>query len=498
MAEASRISEARRDAVFARWVIFSPARSRRPTDLKSHGPANPSPGPDDGAPKPSCPFCLGRESECAPEIFRVPAPDESLPWRIRVIENLFPALRREAAPPAPEDEEPVGAGECAVRGFGFHDVVIETPHHEVRLWDLDAEGVRDVLLAYARRVQQLAEHPAVNFTEGIVPAATPSVREIWRAQRADGPAAVLAIGTANPAHCVPQDEFPDFYFRATNSDHLTALKGKFKRVFQKLGVEKRYLHHTEELLRAHPEFLDDQAASLDARLDIVATAVPELAAEASKKAIAEWGRPAADITHLVVTTNSGAHIPGVDFRLIPLLGLRPSVRRTMLYMNGCFAGSAALRLAKDLAENNRGARVLVVCAELTLMLFNGPKEGSFERLIHQGLFGDGAGAVIVGADPLGPVEHALFEMVSAAQTVIPDSGDAITMHITKGGRRVLSDYGNMFGVTIIFVLDELRRRLREQEGVGGAPEWGVVMTFGPGLTVETMVLHATGHMHASP
>ena len=65
---------------------------------------------------------------------------------------------------------------------------------------------------------------------GSVPAATPTVREIWRARRADGPAAVLAIGTANPANCVSQDEFPDFYFRATNSDHLTALKDKFKRV----------------------------------------------------------------------------------------------------------------------------------------------------------------------------------------------------------------------------------------------------------------------------
>jgi bisdemethoxycurcumin synthase len=57
-----------------------------------------------------------------------------------------------------------------------------------------------------------------------------NVREICRAQRADGPAAVLAIGTANPANCVPQDEFPDFYFRATKSDHLTGLKEKFKRV----------------------------------------------------------------------------------------------------------------------------------------------------------------------------------------------------------------------------------------------------------------------------
>jgi UDPglucose--hexose-1-phosphate uridylyltransferase len=173
MAEASRTSEARRDAVFGRWVILSPARSRRPTDLKSHGPANPSPGSGPGdrnAPKPSCPFCLGRESECAPEIFRVPAPDAPSPWRIRVIENLFPALRREVEPPPPSEEVegPVGAGECAVRGFGFHDVVIETPRHDVRLWDLDAEGVGDVLLAYARRVRQLAEHPAVKYVQVIL------------------------------------------------------------------------------------------------------------------------------------------------------------------------------------------------------------------------------------------------------------------------------------------------------------------------------------------
>ena len=175
-AEASRISEARRDAVFGRWVVFSPARSCRPTDLKSHSPANPSPaGPVGGAyapapPKPSCPFCAGRESECAPLIFRVP-PDGSLPWRIRVIQHLYPALRRDVEPPPPPPVLPEGEappdepGERAVPGFGFHDVVIETPRHDVRLWDLDAEGVRDVLLAYAERVRQLGEHPVVKYVQ---------------------------------------------------------------------------------------------------------------------------------------------------------------------------------------------------------------------------------------------------------------------------------------------------------------------------------------------
>jgi hypothetical protein len=63
---------------------------------------------------------------------------------------------------------------------------------------------------------------------GSAPAAT--VGEIRRAQRADGPAAVLAIGTANPPTSMTQDEYPDYYFRVTNSEHLTDLKAKFTRI----------------------------------------------------------------------------------------------------------------------------------------------------------------------------------------------------------------------------------------------------------------------------
>jgi predicted naringenin-chalcone synthase len=50
-------------------------------------------------------------------------------------------------------------------------------------------------------------------------------------------------------------------------------------------------------------------------------------------------------------------------------------------------------------------------------------------------------------------------------------------------RRVLRDYGNMAGASVIFVLDEIRR-------CGDGEEWGVLIGFGPGITVETMVLNA--------
>lgn len=57
-----------------------------------------------------------------------------------------------------------------------------------------------------------------------------SVEEIRKAQRADGPATVLAIGTATPPHSVLQADYPDYYFRITKSEHMTDLKEKFRRM----------------------------------------------------------------------------------------------------------------------------------------------------------------------------------------------------------------------------------------------------------------------------
>ncbi|KHN15229.1 Chalcone synthase 1 [Glycine soja] len=55
-----------------------------------------------------------------------------------------------------------------------------------------------------------------------------SVEEIRKAQRAEGPA---TVGTATPPNCVDQSTYPDYYFRITNSEHMTELKEKFKRMF---------------------------------------------------------------------------------------------------------------------------------------------------------------------------------------------------------------------------------------------------------------------------
>ncbi|KAJ8645972.1 hypothetical protein MRB53_007720 [Persea americana] len=385
---------------------------------------------------------------------------------------------------------------------------------------------------------------------------SPSVEEIRRTQRAQGPATVLAIGTATPSNVVYQADYPDYYFRVTKSEHMTELKEKFKRMCDKSMIRKRYMQLTEDFLKENPNICAYMAPSLDARQDMVVVEVPKLGKEAASKAIKEWGQSKSKITHLVFCTTSGVDMPGADYQLTKLLGLRPSVKRLMMYQQGCFAGGTVLRLAKDLAENNAGARVLVVCSEITAVTFRGPSDSHLDSLVGQALFGDGAAAVIIGADPH-QAEHPLFQLVSAAQTILPDSDGAIdghlrevglTFHLLKdvpgliskniekslveafeplgikdwnslfwiahpGGpaildqveeklqlktqklratRHVLSEFGNMSSACVLFILDEMRRKSLEEnkETTGEGLEWGVLFGFGPGLTVETVVLHS--------
>ena len=66
-----------------------------------------------------------------------------------------------------------------------------------------------------------------------------SVEEIRNAQRAKGPATILAIGTATPENCIHQSDFSDYYFRVTKSEHMTELKKKFNRICKYIYL---YIH----------------------------------------------------------------------------------------------------------------------------------------------------------------------------------------------------------------------------------------------------------------
>ncbi|XP_044475922.1 chalcone synthase 2-like [Mangifera indica] len=384
-----------------------------------------------------------------------------------------------------------------------------------------------------------------------------TVEEVRKAQRAQGTATILAIGTANPPVIHEHSTYPDRYFRMTNSEHLKSVKNKMQRMCDKTTIKKRHSYTTEEVLKENPNIATYKAPSLDTRQDMAATLIPELGKQAAIKAIEEWGQPKSKITHLICCSTMGPYMPGYDYQIVQLLGLDLSIKRVMLYQQGCNGGGTILRIAKDLAENTKDARVLIVCVEVTIVGFHCPTETDFDVLVSHSLFGDGAASLIVGADPIPNLEKPIFELVSAAPTLVPNCPGAIcgsirehglTIHIGKevpdlianhieerlnkvfqplgisdwnsifwathpGGpaildqieaklglepeklratRHVLAEYGNMSSVTVLFVLDEMRKNSIENgsKTTGEGLEWGVLFGFGPGLTIETLVLHS--------
>lgn len=321
-------------------------------------------------------------------------------------------------------------------------------------------------------------------------------------------------------------------------------------------IRKRHMHLTGDLLERNPNMCSYGAPSLNARQDILIPLIPELGKEAALKAIEEWNLPKSKITHLIFHSLSGVHMPGADYQITKLLGLQLGVKRIMLYQQGCYIGGSILRIAKDIAENNPAARILVVCSEISLGAFHGPCEADLDSLLGQAILGDGAAALIIGADPDISKERPLFELISSSETIIPGSDGAIegplremglTWHISKSilelfssnidkcveellspfiigrdrnslfwaihtcgraildeieaklglnqeklnaTRHVLSEYGNMGAASVFFVLHEIRRRSVNEgnNSTIGGKEWGILLAFGAGLTLDAVLL----------
>ncbi|KAL7211525.1 hypothetical protein ACSBR2_014398 [Camellia fascicularis] len=171
---------------------------------------------------------------------------------------------------------------------------------------------------------------------------------------------------------------------------------------------KRYIDVTEEILKPNPNMAAQMTPSLDTCLDMEITEIPKLGVEAAIKAIKDWGQPKSSITHLVFHSSLGTVMPGLDYQLINLLVLDPFVKRFMLYHLGCYGGGTVFRLAKDLAENNNDAWVLVVCSEVMVVVLRMP---IWIFLVGHAIFGDGAAAVIVGANPNILIECLFFKII---------------------------------------------------------------------------------------
>ena len=143
--------ELRKDPITGRWVIIATDRAKRPTDF-SREPVRMKGG--------FCPFCYGNEAKTPPEVLAYrpsknggPSAEHDSPgWTVRVVPNKFPALGIEGQ----LNRQAQGMFD-KMNGLGAHEVIIETPDHNLTLATLPEKRVEDVLWAMRDRILDLRQ-----------------------------------------------------------------------------------------------------------------------------------------------------------------------------------------------------------------------------------------------------------------------------------------------------------------------------------------------------
>ena len=240
------------------------------------------------------------------------------------------------------------------------------------------------------------------------------------------------------------------------------------------------------------------------------------------------------ITHVLVTCCTGLYAPGLDFEVIDHLGLDAGVEPHDGWFHGLLcsdqcaeagANTFALRpegwcaygqpgavhaaLPGD-ARAGAGALVLVFADGAAASLITAREQGfaldSFKAvmvpetrgLITWKIRGLGFDMLLSGQVPaeLGRALHEgelMAERDDIDLWAVHPGGRSVLDAVEKGlelpvdalaaSREVLSCFGNMSSVTVMFVLQRMMQQARPGQR-------GCAMSFGPGLTAETMRFHA--------
>jgi len=347
---------------------------------------------------------------------------------------------------------------------------------------------------------------------------------------------------------VPDDDVHDAFVAfadqmLADSEDGPRVQPVFRRMAQRSGIRRRFsvlspnAANTEFTVNAHEFYTRGSFPDTAKRMQIFERFAPRLA----RRTLDKLRLTAAErrgITHVLVTSCTGLYAPGLDFDILDHLELDPSVERTMIGFMGCYAAINGLKQARHIVRSEPEAKVLLVNLELCTLHLQETQE--LEQVLSFLVFGDGCAASLITSEPAGleiggframqiegtrglitwRVGDIGFDMLLSGR-VPGEIGKAMREHageLTAGGaigpielwavhpggrsildavenglglepaalrasRSVLSRFGNMSSATVMFVLQELMREAK-------AGQSGCAISFGPGLTAETMRFHA--------
>jgi alpha-pyrone synthase len=343
------------------------------------------------------------------------------------------------------------------------------------------------------------------------------------------------IATAVPDHDV-HDAFAAFAEKMLADPRLRAV---FRRMVSRADIAHRYSFFDPQKgpgqfssHDAHDFYRPGNFPDTARRMELFEQSAPVLMRKAvDRLALNEQER--SGITHVLVTCCTGLYAPGLDFEIVDHLKLSPGVERTMIGFMGCYAAINALKVARHIVRSDPKAGVLMLNLELCTLHLQETQE--LEQVLSFLVFADGAAASLITAHEQGfaldsfravmvpgtremitwKIRGLGFDMLLSGQVpavlgralhecelmserdgidlwAVHPGGRSVLDAVERGlelpvdalaaSREVLSCFGNMSSATVMFVLQRIMQQARPGQR-------GCAMSFGPGLTAETMRFH---------
>ncbi|MDZ7343650.1 MAG: type III polyketide synthase [candidate division KSB1 bacterium] len=199
-------------------------------------------------------------------------------------------------------------------------------------------------------------------------------------------------------------------------------------IFENTCIEKRYSCVPLEWFTISHSFHEKNQLYLKNALDLCRKAVAAI--------IDRVNLPARNIAHIFFVSTTGIATPSLDAHLFNIFDFSPSIRRTPIWGLGCAGGISGIARAVDWLKAYPRQVALVVAVELCTLTFI-RSDFSKSNFIATSLFGDGAGAVLLGGDDCPLTTDRMISVVSSDAITWKKSLEVMGWEVNDSGLKVL-------------------------------------------------------------
>lgn len=235
------------------------------------------------------------------------------------------------------------------------------------------------------------------------------------------PVHIQQIATAIPENRYDVEEIVAFLSERA-ADQAAARKVKI--LAQKSGIKTRYGVINDFHKGTSKTLYQTVQPAVEERMKAYQHHALPLALDAVKKLHFDPG----SITHIITVSCTGISAPGLEIELTKALGLKPNCTKHAVNFIGCHGVFHALKIAHSFIKSHPLSKVLIVSVELCSLHYQ-PSDDD-DTILSNVLFGDGAAACIVSADP---PENRALTLKKFEQILLPDDGNLMAWNIHSNG-----------------------------------------------------------------